>query len=888
MRTIWALFCRRRRDRELDEEIQAHLKMAAQDRIERGEQPQAAELAARREFGNRTLIGETTREMWGWNGLERLWQDTRYALRGMRRSPAFTAVTVLLLALAIGANTAIFSIIDMLLLRTLPVRAPAQLVEFLNQYPGDPALNVFSWRSYEHYRDHNHVFSAITGDRPSRLRLSGDGLEPELVNGDCVVGNFFQVLGIKPAEGRLIQGADDNLADPASAVAVLSWSYWKSRFNLDPAILGKRIVVENVPVTIIGVAPRDFFGLQFGFQPDVWIPFAVGRRIDPHGAASLGALRLIARLKPNVSIEQARSEMAGLFRWTLNERTGASKDPLMRQLRFTVEPAGSGLSTAVRDRFAKPLTALMAVAGFLLLLACTNVASMLLARGAARRREMAVRVSLGASRFRLVRQVLTESLLLSASGGMLGILLAYFGAAAIVLIVTSGRFVGPAPRIEMQALPDMHVLLFTAGAALLTGVLFGLAPAWNAFNSSPAFSLRDAGRAADTRLHRLFGKSLVAAQIALSVGLLSAAGLFIGNLSKLNHIDLGFQRDHVLLMSLDSAGSGYRREKLSRAYQGLLGRLQSIPGVQSATIAGGTPISGAGASRFVTVEGYVERPEDRRYVAVNWVAPKYFETLRTPLLAGRDFTLEDRGREPVAVVNEAMARYYFSHSEPIGKYITLDDDSRHYRIVGIVGNAKYYNVREPARRTIYLDTYQARQPGSELALRTNVNPRAVVDSVRRTIRELLPGVLVVRVTTLADQVDASIVPERLTAKLSGAFGVLGSLLAAIGMYGLLAYMAVRRVNEIGIRMALGATKNAIARMMFGEALKVTCIGLLIGVPTAYCATHFAAALISDLQVKGLFPIVFAAAAMMLIALIAAYLPAYRAASTDPMQALRHE
>ncbi|MGA3235522.1 MAG: ABC transporter permease [Bryobacteraceae bacterium] len=829
--------------------------------------------------------------MWGWNSLERLWQDVRYALRGMRRSPGFTAVAALSLALGIGANTAIFSLINTLMLRLLPVEHPEQLVEFLNQYPGDPAVNAFSWQSYEYFRDRNHVFSGITGVHPSRLNVRGEGLATEIADCESVAGNFFEVLGLKPAIGRLLGPGDDRIGDPASAIAVVSWPYWKSRFNLDPAILGKKITLEDVTLTVVGVTPREFDGLQVGFRPDVWVPSAVEPMIHPasrNGPVQVrpGALQLVARLRPRVSIEQARAEMAVLFRWTLEERIRASKDPVTRQLTFAVEPAGAGLSTSLRNQFAKPLLALMAVVGLLLLIACTNLANMLLARGAARRHEMAVRVALGAGRFRLMRQVLTESLLLSAAGGLLGILLAYFGAGALVRIMTSGRMIGP--PIDIQVRPDMRVLLFTGGVALLTGLLFGLAPAWSAFASGLASALRDSGRAGETRLRRLFGKGLVVAQVALSVGLLSAAGLFIGHLSNLEHIDLGFRRDHVLLLTLDPARSGYSPAQLSRAYRELLGHLEAIPGVRSATISGPGPLSGAGASRFVAVEGHPERPEDRRYISVNWVAPKYFETLGTPLLAGRDFSFEDRDRARVAIINQSMARYYFGGGNPVGKYVTFDGESGPYQIVGVSGDAKYYEIREAAPRTIYLNTFQFPRPGSAFALRSGIDPEAVVPAVRRTVRELLSAMPVVRVTTLADQVDATIVPERLVATLSAVFGALGGLLVAIGIYGLLAYTVARRINEIGIRMALGATRGGICRMVLAEALGMSCGGLLIGAIAAYWGNRLAGTLIQDLPVKSAFPIAFASVTMIAIALLAAYVPARRAARVDPMEALRYE
>jgi predicted permease len=887
------LFFRRHRQQELDEEIQAHLAMARNDRIERGEEPQAAEQAVHREFGNRALVLETTREMWGWQPLERLWQDMRYALRGMRRSPGFTAVAVLSMALGIGANTAIFSLVDLLMLRLLPVQEPGQLVEFLNQYPGDPPGNSFSWRSYEYFRDHNHVFSGLTGDQPSRFRVRGGGLEPEIVQGNRVVGNFFQMLGIKPAIGRLI-GPEDaaGLENASPGVAVLNWSYWNSRFHRDPEVLGRRIVVDDVSLTIIGVAPRAFAGLQLGAHPDLWIPLAPGRGGSP-GAHSDASLRLVGRLKPGISIEQARAEMAVLFRWTIEERVSETSDvsrrSLERRLKFAVEPAGAGLSTVLHERFARPLLAAMAVVGLLLLIACTNVAGMLLARGASRQRELAVRLSLGAGRVRIAAQMLTESLLLAGAGGLLSAFLAHSGADVLVRIITSGRFVGGPLRIEISWIPDVHILLFTGGAILVTGVLFGLAPAWNAFSSSRTSWLRQMGGAGGTRFQRGFGRSLVIAQMALSVTLLSGAGLFIHHLWNLKQIDLGFRRDHVLLVTLDPERTGFSSEQLSRAYQDVLARLEQIPGVHSASlVVGRGPLSGDGASQFVNVEGHPERLEDRRYISLSWVAPMYFRTMGTALLAGRDFRDEDRSGPPVAIVNEAMARYYFLGENPLGKYLRIDRDRRSYEIIGVVGNAKYYEMREAARRTIYLSAFRVARSATTFMLRTGIDPQTLAPAARQIVRDALKDVPVVRVGTLDDQVDATIVPERLIAGLSGSFGALGALLAAVGIYGSLAYMVTRRINEIGIRMALGATRGGISRMVLGEALWMTCAGVTIGVLAAYWGRRLAGSLIPDLPLTSVVPIGFGLVVMIAIALFAAYVPARRAARVDPTEALRYE
>ncbi len=817
--------------------------------------------------------------------LETIWQDVRYSLRTMRRAPGFTLVAVLSLALGIGANTAIFTLIDDVMLRMLPVHQPEQLVELLNKYPGEPRGNFFSRESYEYYRDHNHVFSGVIATAASHFSVRYAGAEPEMLDSEFVVGGFFPVLGVKPAIGRLIAPDDDRSGAASSAVAVVSWSYWKNRFNLDPSILGRQIVVEDVPLTIVGVAPRAFFGLQVGSRPDLWMPLAVESIIDRPSRISGGGLHLMARLRPGVSFEQARAEMTVLYRFTIDERSQNSRNPLMRQLRFEMEPAGAGFSL-LRDRFEKPLLLLMAIVGLLLLIACANVASMLLARGAARRREMAVRVSLGARPFRLVRLVLTESLLLSAAGSLLGVLLAYFGAGALLRILTSGRqIVGAPSRISMDLHPDLRVLLFTIGIALATGVLFALMPAWSAFTTAPAGSLRQAG---ENNLGRLFGKSLVVAQVAFSVVLISAAGLFISHLSNLENLDLGFRRDHVLLVTLDPARSGFPREQLAGFYQEVLTRLEVIPGVRSATLCAPTPLSGAGATRFAAVEGFQEAPEARRYLSLSWIGPDYFETLGTPLLAGRDFRPQDQGGPRVAIINEAMARYYFANRDPIGKHVTLDGSDQPYEIVGVVGNANYYEIREPALRTMFLDASQFPGSASNFALRTSLDPTAIAPGVRRIVRESLKTIPVTRITTLTDQIDASIVPERLIATLSGSFGLLGSLLVAIGIYGLLAYTVARRTNEIGIRMALGATPGNVTRMVLSDALAMASIGLLLGAPIALWAKKFAASVIDGLSIPSVVPIAIGSAAIVVLALLAAFIPARRAARVDPLEALRQE
>jgi predicted permease len=820
--------------------------------------------------------------MWVWNSLEALWQDIRYALRMMRRGVGFTAVAVLSLALGIGANTAIFSLIDTLMLRSLPVRNPQQLVEPLYTYPGDPRLNGYSFDAYEYMREHNHALSGLIASSVSRLSVGG---EAAAVDGEFVDGHYFQMLGVKPAAGRLIGPEDDGMPALASAAAVVSWAYWKGRFHLDPAIVGKRIAIEDVPATIVGVAPEGFFGIVSMYRTQVWVTLATEPAI--HHTAAHGAVSLMGRLKPGVTMGQARAEMALLYRQSMDEAR-LKRDPNWSRVTLELEPAGAGLSRAVppagrvRDQFSKPLLFLMAVVGLLLLIACTNVASMLLARGAARRREMAVRVSLGAGRWRLVRLVLTESLLLSLAGSLGGVLVAYFGTAALVRIVASGR-----GGIEILVEPDLHMVLFTAGAAVLAGVLFGLAPAFRAMAAEPASALRVLGKVGESGFGRLFGTGLVAGQVALSVVLLSAAGLFIVHLSDLRNLNLGFDREHILLATLNPKNSGYTGERLSSAYRELLERFAAIPGVRSATLSGATPISGAAASRFATVEGYQKKSVETR-VFVNWVAPRYFETYGTPLLAGRDFTFRDTGSAHLAIVNQSMARYYFGDANAVGRRVTLERDDQPFEIVGVVGDAKYLDLREAAPRTVYLCAFQEGGVNSHsFALRTNGDPAAVAGEVRRTVDRYLKGAPV-GLRTMTDQMDASIVPERLIATLSALFGGLGTLLAAIGVYGLLAYTVARRVNEIGIRMALGATRGDVIGMVVRHALGIVSAGLAIGIPMAVWGRQFAATVVEGLPAASPVPIAWGAAAMIPIALLAAYVPARRAAQVEPMVALRYE
>lgn len=891
LRTIAAglrsLFRRKTVIREMDEELGMFLDMAAQEKMQGGLSHDDALREVRLERGSLEIAREAVGSA-GWESiLETFWQDIRFGFRTLRQHPGFAGVVVTTLALGIGANTAIFSLINALILRTLPVSNPGTLVELLHQYPGEPAFNGFSLDSYKIIRDGNHVLSDLLVDSPDLFEVRGETLETHKVIGGYLSGNFFESLGPRPAIGRFIGAEADDLGHP-SPVAVVSWSYWKSKYNLDPTILGKQIVVNDTPVTIIGVTEQGFAGLlSQEMSQDILLPVSM-EPVVHHSSLGWGSMWLVGRLKPGISIDQARAEMAVLFDSAIQ---APDVGPYVRQMKFKMELAASGISTPLRQMLRTPLLALMVIVGLVLLIACANLAGLLLARGASRRHEMAMRACLGAGRLRLVRQVLTESLMLSLFGMLLGVLIAYFGVRGILRVITSGRqVVGLPVHIDAFTHPDTHVLLFTCVIAVLTALLFGVVPAVS-LSSLPAPGLQQIARIGESKSWRRFSKSLVVVQVALSTVLLSATALFVGYVSNLRDLDLGFRRDNLLLVSLDSSHSGYDSQRWSGLSQQLLAQLESLPGVRSATFSETTPMSGTGASSMALVKGH---PENHREVSISFVAPNYFQTYGTPLMAGRDFSSSDQGEHLVAIINQTMARDYFGTSNPIGSYVTLDhitlrgDDTPTYEIVGIVGDAKYNDLRQPTPRTIYLSAYQEGRIVSQVTLRTDIDPEAMISAVRQTVASVMKTVPIGRVQTMTDQIDASIVPERLVAILSTWFGALGALLTAVGLYSLLAYTVARMTNEIGVRMALGAKPSDMLWMVLTDALRMVCLGLLIGIPLAFASKRLATALIDGLSVQSPIPIVVGIAALIVIALCASYLPARRASHVDPMVSLRYE
>jgi predicted permease len=875
-------FGKRRDDRELDDEVCTYVDLLAEEKMRQGISPDEARRMARIELGGIEQVKEQVREARAGAWLDTVIQDIRYGLRILRKSPGFTTVAVLILALGIGANTAIFSMINGLMLHTLPVRDPGRLVELLHHYPGEPepGFNGFSWDAYQIMRDSNRVFSDLIVGSMNFYTVRADKLQPQPVFGGNVGGTFFQALGLRAAAGRLI-GPEDVHMGYHAPVAVVSWSFWKSRFDLDPGIVGKKIIVDDAPVTIIGVAQRGFYGLSEQAQQDIWLPISLGP------SPSWG-FALLGRLKPGVSIEQARAEMAVLFQRVVD---APDAGPFVRGMQLRIEPAGDGLSTPLRETLHTPLIVLMAMVALLLLLACANLAGLLLARAASRQHEMAVRVCLGAGRARLIRQTLTESWLLSMTGSALGISLAYFGTRGLIRIFASGREIAGLPvHFESLSNPDWRVLLFTGAIALAAAMLFGAVPATRAFRPIPAQALQQAARIGESKSQRLFGKSLVVSQVALSVVLLTSALLFVGYLSHLRSLNPGFRRDHLLLVTLDTEHSGYNAAQFARQSEQLVAQLEAIPGVKSAALSTMSPMQGPGASAFAFAQGHSDYQQN---VSINDVAPHYFETYDTPLLAGRYFSADDQGKPLVAIMNQVAARDCFGNENPIGKHLTLShitstEGEITYEVVGVVGDAKYNDIQQPAPPTVYRDFVQEGFVGSQLAVRTIIAPDAVAGVVRETESVVLKTVPIVRIMTMNEQIDASIVPERLAATVSAWFGALGALLAAIGLYGLLAYTVTQRTHEIGVRMALGATRRDVMRMVLRDALWTVSAGFALGTPLAFWAKSVIASLIRDLPAKSPVSVVFGGAVMIALCLVAAYIPAHRAMRVDPMIALRHE
>jgi predicted permease len=817
------------------------------------------------------------------NMLADVWQDLRFGARMLLKQPAFTLIAVLSLALGIGANTAIFSLMDAALLKLLPVSQPEHLYFIQNVGPRRPNGGAPPYPCFERLRDRNQAFAGVAAFAAFDLPFRIDG-RLEAVRGQRVSGNYFSLLGVNAVLGRMLSPADDSVSGqggPDGLVAVISYKYWIQRFGQQPSVIGKVVQLGDQPVTIIGVTPADFYGLAPGQEFSISLPMASASTRQLTEKESWW-FQAVGRLKPGVPLEQARVELDAIFQTYMDETTMNAEARRDVFNRIDLRSASRGLND-LRREFSRPLQALMAIVALVLLIACANVANLLLARVTGRRKEFAVRLALGASRSRLLRQVLTESLLLVTLGALLGLLLERWGSVFLVNFVGSGR-----ERLSLNLALDYRVLAFTAVVALLTGLLFGLAPALQTTRVAPNTALKSgAGTGTRTR----FGKALVVAQVALSLLLLVGAGLFIRTLYNLKTMDAGFRPEGVLTMRLHAPATIAPGAGRATWWKNVQARIEQLPDVRSVSLTTLSPLDGMDRGVRVNVSGFVARSDQEREVRLNHVSPDYFPTFGIPILQGRNFTAADYERTArVTLLNEAAAQFYFNNRSPLGAQATFRPGEQPYEIIGVVKDSRYQNLREPDTRLIYLPLTvtldQARQ--LTLAVRSEGNLSALTPAITKELRTVDTNLLLTNIATLSERVDQSLVQERLVASLSLFFGLLALLLACIGLYGVASYDVARRTNEIGIRMALGADVHRVVRLVLGESLRWVLIGLTLGLIATFVVTRWLESLLFGLKPSDPLTIGLATLVLLPVAALAGYLPARRAARVDPLVALRTE
>ena len=871
---------------EIEREMAFHMAERADDLMATGMSEGDARREARRRFGNTGIQKERTRDTDVLTWLESIGADVRYALRTLRASPAFALVTIVSLGVGIGANTAIFSLLDAVVLRSLPVSHPEELVQVTLGDGDGAAGSMFTNPLWEQLRDRQDMFAGIFAYGTRRLDLTSGGEVREAL-GSAVSGDFFSTLGVRPAVGRLIARTDDVRGCPA--IAVLGYGFWQSEYGESPSIVGTTISLDRTPYQIVGVAPPSFFGVEVGRSIQVYTPICSGGDLD---ARTTWFLTIIGRARPGATRAQVVSRLRQMapqvFAATTPPEWGVTQKSRYMSNTLSARPAANGLSS-VRTEYKQALVVLMAVVGLVLLIACANVASLLLARSASRGREMAIRLAIGAGRRRLVRQLLTESVLLAGIGAGVGILFARWGNALLVSMLSRGPF-----ALSLDLGLNGSVLLFTSSVAVATGMLFGLAPAWRSTRVDPQVALKAGGRGiADGHSRFAIGKTLVTAQIALSLVLVIAAGLLLGSFRALATADPGFRREGVLLVTTNFRPVGITKEAMPPVRRQLLARLRAIPGVRSASASPFTPIGGGGWNDVIRVDGYTAKREEDALVMFNEVAEGYFTTMGTDLVAGRDFDAGDRkGSQPVAIVNETMARRFFHDASPLGKSYRLvmhDSLGPPIEIVGVVKDAKYLQLRETPYPTVYLAmeqgdnyfgalTFELLAAGPASALAGPV--KAVVADVNRS--------LAITLVPLSQQVDASLTRDRVMATLSGFFGSIAVLLAAIGLYGTLSYSVTRRRTEIGIRVALGAARGRVIRLVLGEVSRMVMVGIALGLLAAFWSTRWVQSFLYGLSASDPRTIAGSAVLLAAVAIAAGALPAWRAARVDPITALRDD
>ena len=899
---IRALFRPSHVERELDEELRGYLDASIEAKRRAGMTPEDAAHAARVEMGSTNAVKHRIRSA-GWEtAAESLWQDLRYSVRMLAKSPVFTMVAVGSLSLGIGANTAIFSLMNAVMLRSLPVEEPGKLVLFgdakaagsTDSLPNE-SWGLFSYPFYRTFSQKTEVFSGVTAinsiEFATHGSLAGEGRE--MLHATLVSGTYFSVLGVNPDRGRVLNDSDDNVPGNGT-VAVASYSWWQ-RHGSDPALVGKAVHIEGTDYTIVGVAPRGFFGTTVGQSPDFWIPLSMEKEISPgwNGLTDkwFQSLYLIARLKSGVPPAQAKANTNLIFKQYLRSEYLAPS-PSQKDLadiahaQIDLNPGARGLPR-LSKRFSLPLEILTAIAALVLLIACANLANLLLARGAARSREFAMRMAIGATRARIVRQLLTESFVLALLGAAIGIGCAWN--ASHLLLTMAIR----SPEVAaMNVSPDPRVLAFTLLLTVFTAVLFGLAPAIRATRLDLTGSLKQGRGIASPSSRISLARGLIVAQIALSLVLLAGASLFLHSLVNLTRVDTGFNKQNVLIFNLDEYSAGLPLDaRLVNLQQQIEERVQMLPGVHAASFAMFTFNEGQW-STDVTVQGIPRTPENSQDVFNNVVGNQFFSAMGLPIVAGRGFDSRDRIDSPrVAIINETMAQRFFPGGSPIGRHFGFGDDPSHsgdIEIVGVVKNAKYVELQERPEGAAYFPYTQRVQYFGNFEVRYSGDAGQMIPAVRRAIAEANPNVLVGSISSLTEQVDASTANQRLIARLSAFFGVLAAFLVCIGIYGLLSYAVARRTSEIGVRMALGAKRSSVLWLILREILALVAIGIAIGIPAALLGNQLAVKLLYGLSPAD--PASLLAAITMLVsaALLSGYLPARTASRVEPTVALRCE
>jgi predicted permease len=909
----------RRRDKEaeLREELQFHLAEEAELRQAEGMAEEEAQYAARRELGNVTLVAEDTRAAWGWTLLDQLGQDLRYTFRTIAANRLFTLLAVSSLALGIGANTAIYSFMDSILLRSLPVSDPDSLVmlnwnaktigrdDFVmhnmsgstwSDPKGGVVSGMFPYPAFELARK-SEVFSSVFGyyqsRQSSKLNVTIDG-RADVGTGQLVTGDFFRGLAVAPAAGRLIAPDDDTAG--ASNVAVVSHAFSERHLGGVAAAPGRQILINNLPFTVTGVTPPGFFGVDPAINPDVYLPMHAnellgaadqfGFRPERYLDGNFYWIQIMARLSPGVTREQAQAALAPVFqRWALGTATTDKQRANLPGL--VLEPGAGGLDS-LRRKYSQPLYVLLAMVGLILALACANTANLVLVRAAARRREVALRLSIGASRARIVRQLLTESVTLSLLGGCLGILFAVWGIRFLTLLLSNGL-----PNFTLRAELNWHVLAAAAALSVFTGVLFGLAPALQATRIDVIPALRET-RTGLPRGRRVFGRVtlshiFVVSQIAISMIMLVAAGLFARTLSNLQAIDVGFDTRNVLLFQVDAVKAGRRGPEIAAFYGGLRRRLATIPGVRNVSLSADSLIQ-AGYGLPIGLAG---QPPSRS-TRILTVGPEFFASMRIPVLAGRDFEERDQpGSQPVAIVNEEFVKTHCAGRNPIGQHVTVRKDQRVERdmeIIGVTRNVRYGSLTRNTPPVVYLAYNQGYPEPAQMvySLQTAGDPLRYVAAVREVVRLADARLPISDIRTQQDDIDHTINREITFARLCGGFASLALLIACVGLYGAVSYNVARRTGEIGIRMALGAPRGGVVRMVLGEVLLLASAGLAIGFAAALATSRFLESFLYGMKPNDPLSLSAAAATLLGAALLAGYVPARKASRIDPMTAVRHE